>query len=80
VARRQTVVGICPEAADLCVSKLCALREKDLEFVSALLQAGIVDVETLRNRLDTVVGLDPLALARALGWLSSLSEGPRKQF
>ncbi|HEX8080805.1 MAG TPA: DUF6036 family nucleotidyltransferase [Jatrophihabitans sp.] len=74
VVGQQTVVGVCPEAGDLCVSKLCALREKDLDFVSALLRAGIVDRETLRDRLDTVPGLDPLALTRAQAWLSSFRD------
>ncbi|MEO6503688.1 MAG: DUF6036 family nucleotidyltransferase [Jatrophihabitantaceae bacterium] len=74
VVREQTVVGVCPEANDLCVSKLCALREKDLDFVSALLQAGIVSRETLRDRLDTVPDLDPRALTRAQAWLSSLPD------
>jgi hypothetical protein len=74
VVRQQTVVGVCPDASDLCVSKLCALREKDLDFVSALLRAGIVKRETLRDRLDTVPSLDPRALTRAQAWLGSLPD------
>jgi ribosome modulation factor len=71
VVRRRTVVGVCPEAHDLCVSKLCAFREKDLDFVGALLLADIVSVETLRLHLDTVPGIDPIALARAPDWLGT---------
>jgi len=73
VLRRRTVVGICPEAHDLCASKLSAFREKDLEFVGSLVEAGIVAAGTLRDRLATVPGIDPLALSRAVSWLDSLS-------
>ncbi|HEX8304166.1 MAG TPA: hypothetical protein VF612_04760 [Jatrophihabitans sp.] len=66
-------MGVCPEAHDLCVSKLCAFREKDREFVGALVGAGIVEASTLRDRLATVPGVDPTALIRAVTWLDTLS-------
>lgn len=72
VSRRSAVVGVCPEAHDLCASKLSAFREKDQEFVAALIEAGVVDVGTVRNRLRTVPGLDPLAMRRGVDWLDSL--------
>lgn len=74
VARARTVVGVCPEAHDLCVSKLCAFREKDREFVGALVAAGIVSAGTLRDRLAAVPVLDPLALTRAHYWLAALPD------
>lgn len=74
MVRARTVVGVCPEAHDLCVSKLCAFREKDLEFVGALVSARIVSVSTLRDRLDTVPGIDPLTAARVREWLAALPE------
>jgi hypothetical protein len=73
VVRHRMVVGVCPEAHDLCVSKLCAFREKDREFVGALVGAGIVEASTLRDRLATVPGVDPTALSRAVTWLDTLS-------
>jgi hypothetical protein len=33
----------CLDKEDLCVAKLCAFREKDRNFVAALLEAGLVD-------------------------------------
>ncbi len=62
VPPRRVVVGICPEAHDLCESKLVAFREKDLEFVGSLIDAAVVDAATLRCRLESVPNLDPLAL------------------
>jgi hypothetical protein len=47
------VTGLCLERHDLCVAKLAAGREKDLEFVGALLRAGIVDHEVLLGRIDS---------------------------
>ncbi len=43
--------GLCLEVHDLAVSKLVAGREKDLEFVAALLQHRMVADETLFARL-----------------------------
>ena len=37
-----TEAGWCLDKEDLCVAKLCALREKDRNFVAALLDAGLV--------------------------------------
>lgn len=41
---------VCLEAHDLAVSKLAAMREKDREFVEALLNAGLLDLQTLIER------------------------------
>jgi hypothetical protein len=46
--------GICPEAHDLCASKLARNEEKDREFVVALVDAGLIDLRLLRNRLDEI--------------------------
>src|SRR5215469_2557965 len=35
--------GWCLDKEDLCVAKLCALREKDQNFVSELLMVGLID-------------------------------------
>lgn len=48
------VIGICPEPADLAISKLAAWREKDQEFVRVLFQREIVSVDQLEARLDEV--------------------------
>lgn len=45
------VTGICPHPADLAVSKLAAWREKDREFISALLRHGITTHSEIESRL-----------------------------
>lgn len=63
--------GWCLERHDLCVAKLCALREKDQNFVAALLTAGLVRQEIIIERLPTVPARYRDAAARAQGWLLS---------
>lgn len=43
--------GLCLEAHDLAVSKLAAGREKDLEYVAALLAHGLAQAAVVRHRL-----------------------------
>jgi hypothetical protein len=42
--------GWCLDKEDLCVAKLCAFREKDQNFVAALLDAGLVDANIISHR------------------------------
>ena len=51
---RPQFTGWCLNKEDLCVAKLCALREKDRNFVRALLGAGLVDREIIDQRLDSI--------------------------
>lgn len=44
--------GICVEAHDLAASKLVAFREKDRDFVRALLGEGLVDSNRLVRRIN----------------------------
>jgi hypothetical protein len=48
------VTGICPEPADLAVSKLAAWREKDQEYVRVLVQREIVSADQILARLGEV--------------------------
>ncbi|HEV2375449.1 MAG TPA: DUF6036 family nucleotidyltransferase [Streptosporangiaceae bacterium] len=63
--------GWCLNKEDLCVAKLCALREKDRNFVSALLGAGLVDSVVIAARLATVPGQYRPGAERAAEWLAS---------
>lgn len=65
--------GWCLDKHDLCVAKLCALREKDQNFVVALLDAGLVDAHTIAARLRTVPERYADNVRRALAWLGSRS-------
>ncbi len=61
--------GWCLDKEDLCVAKLCALREKDQRFVRALLDAGLVDQATIAERLRHLPAHHRQAVSRALRWL-----------
>jgi hypothetical protein len=69
--------GWCLDKEDLCVAKLCAFREKDRNFVSALCRAKLVDGETIITRLATVEERYRPAAEQASCWLQSLDTGRR---
>lgn len=62
--------GWCLDKEDLCVAKLCAFREKDQNFVAALLETGLVDSATIAARLPTVPEQFQLGSVRARAWLA----------
>ena len=51
--------------------KLCALREKDRNFVGALLHARLVDAGIIAARLRTLESRHEAAAERALAWLAT---------
>jgi hypothetical protein len=63
--------GWCLDKEDLCVAKLCAFREKDQNFVAALLEAGLVDPGVMAVRLATVPERYRPGAERAADWLAS---------
>lgn len=63
--------GWCLDKEDLCVAKLCALREKDQNFVGALLEAALVDRDIVAARLNSVPDRFRRNAERAANWLSS---------
>ena len=63
--------GWCLDKEDLCVAKLCAFREKDQNFVSALLEVGLVDSSVIATRLTTVPERYRPSAACAAEWLAS---------
>ena len=68
---RPRYTGWCLDKEDLCVAKLCALREKDRNFVAALLDSRLVDAELITKRLSTVPTQHHPAAQRALAWLAA---------
>ena len=48
--------GLCLDPYDLCVSKLIACREKDINYVKELLNAELLDIGELKKRLNSVDG------------------------
>lgn len=63
--------GWCLDKEDLCVAKLCAFREKDRNFVAALLEAGAVEPSVIGQRLVSVDERHQPAAERAIAWLTS---------
>ena len=63
-------IGWCLDKEDLCVAKLCALREKDQYFVGALITAHIVDPQVIATRLATVPDRYRRASDGAATWLA----------
>lgn len=64
-------IGWCVDKEDLCAAKLVALREKDRNFVAALLEADLVDADLIASRLRMIPGDHLVAVERALAWLDS---------
>jgi hypothetical protein len=69
--------GWCLDKEDLCVAKLTAFREKDRNFVSALLSAKLVNADEIASRLRTIPQNHTTAREAALAWLSSRDRQPR---
>lgn len=67
--------GWCLDKEDLCVAKLCAFREKDRNFVAALLTAGLIDGDVIATRLAAMSDNHAAAAERALSWLESQDGG-----
>jgi hypothetical protein len=68
-------IGWCLEKEDLCVAKLCAHREKDLNFVAALLDHHLVDAALIGRRLELVPAEHSAAAETANAWLT-MRHGP----
>ena len=71
----------CPDPHDLVAAKLVALREKDIAYTAALVQAGLVDLNLLTDRLQALPAtVHPDVVKTALGlvdgWRSGHEESP----
>lgn len=66
--------GLCVEIHDLAVGKLVAGREKDFDYVGALLRHRLVDREVLRTRLNGVA----IDTARRADLHAALNRLPRE--
>ena len=69
--------GWCLDPHDLAVSKLAAGREKDIEFVSGMLRAGLISVDVVRKRLAETPRLPAERAAIAMAWIASF--GPARE-
>lgn len=64
-------IGWCLDKEDLCVAKLCAHREKDTNFVAALLGASLVDPGVIEARIPTVHADHQDRVPAAMAWVQS---------
>jgi hypothetical protein len=71
VSGQPQYTGWCLDKEDLCVAKLCALREKDRNFVAALLDARLVDANVITERLTQVPAKYRDSAQHALTWLTA---------
>ncbi len=67
------LTGRCLDKEDLCVAKPCAFREKDTNFVGALLETGLVDAALILSRLDEVPSTWSGSVDRARRWIGTRS-------
>ena len=70
-------IGWCLDKEDLCVAKLCAFREKDRNFVDALIADGLVDPALIGNRIATVPARYRSNIERATAWLAFRTQTDR---
>jgi hypothetical protein len=68
------ITGWCLDPHDLAVSKLAAGREKDMEFLAAMRDHGLLDLATLSGRLDATP-LDSGVRSSCIGRISRLWPG-----
>lgn len=66
----------CLERHDLAVAKLAAFREKDLEFVAALLAVDLLDPDVLLARITGTPSLSPPHRRRLLAWVRAAAGNP----
>ncbi|MCP4431918.1 MAG: hypothetical protein GY806_13130 [Gammaproteobacteria bacterium] len=65
------VTALCLEPHDLWLSKAVAARPKDKEYCRALMERGLVDEKTLRQRLEMVEDLSPVVRKQVSGFIKS---------
>jgi Nucleotidyltransferase of unknown function (DUF6036) len=62
---------------DLAVAKLAAGREKDTDFVSALIRVGLLDVAVIRRQVALLPAeIDARITERIQAWLGHCRDGP----
>jgi hypothetical protein len=68
--RKPQYIGWCLDKEDLCVAKLCAFRDKDRNFVDALISGNLVDPTLIADRIETVPARYSSNIERAVAWLA----------
>jgi hypothetical protein len=67
--------GLCLDPHDCVISKLVANREKDLAFANALVREGLIDLDILADRLNTIAA-HPMVIQLIRDWIAARREDP----
>jgi hypothetical protein len=65
--------AVCLDPHDLVISKLMAYREKDTDFAMALIEARLIDVDVLRERIKDVPEANAVARRAAEEWIEGVA-------
>lgn len=63
--------GLCLEPHDCILAKLVRFDEKDVRFAYALVRAGLIDLDTLESRVDTLPA-HPAVIDRIRVWVNGM--------
>jgi len=63
--------GLCLDPHDLCLAKLAAHREKEMVFVAALIEHGLIDPAVLAERVPRMTTADPRTRLSIASWIES---------
>lgn len=65
------VVAVVPHPDDIAISKLCAGREKDLDWVAAGQASGLIDLDTVTARVEKLPDRPEADRRRILGLIET---------
>ena len=63
--------GLCLEPHDCILAKLVRFDEKDLDFAVALVRAGLISLDTLAERAETLPA-HPAVIDRIQTWVNAM--------
>jgi hypothetical protein len=67
----ETARGLCLEPHDCVLGKLVRFEKKDQEFAAALVDEGLIDLDTLADRVKTLP-THPAVIERIQNWISAM--------
>ena len=68
--------GLCLEPHDCILGKLVRFEEKDVDFATALVRAGLIDLNILSDRVETLP-TDPANIKRIRNWIDAMKAQKR---
>jgi Nucleotidyltransferase of unknown function (DUF6036) len=65
--------GLCLEPHDCILGKLVRFEEKDVDFATALVRAGLIELNILADRVETLP-TDPANIERIRNWIDAMKD------